>query len=439
MTTEKPLKIVSLVSENIKKIVAIRIDPRGNLVQITGKNGSGKTSTLDSIWWALAGASNVQKSPIRNGQEKARIRLDMGELIATRTFTRTDDGSFTTTIAVETAEGARFSKPQAVLDALLDSLAFDPLEFARMKPKAQFDTLKGMVPGVDFAKLEGLNRADFDKRTAVNREAKAKTALAESIAIPATTPPARVDETAIVEEIGAVGAFNAELERRKERRMQADADAKAKREGAEARRHEAFKLNEEAERLDEEAAAIEKKLAEAPPLDEPKDAAAIRAKLEEAKRTNLAVEQALRRATLLAEVTDLEAEAEKLTAAIAEREQAKREAIGAAKLPVDGIEFAEDSILLNGVPFDQASDAEQLRASVAIAMASNPRLRVIRVRDGSLLDEDGLRLVAEMAGARDFQCWIESVDSTGKVGFVLEDGHVRSAPEAEAPAQVAAE
>jgi hypothetical protein len=67
----------------------------------------------------------------------------------------------------------------------------------------------------------------------------------------------------------------------------------------------------------------------------------------------------------------------------------KRAKIAAAMMPVDGIEFAEDeSILLSGLPFEQASDAEQLRASIAIAMAANPRLRVIRVRGGSLLEED---------------------------------------------------
>ncbi len=69
--------------------------------------------------------------------------------------------------------------------------------------------------------------------------------------------------------------------------------------------------------------------------------------------------------------------------------------------------------------------AEKLRASVSIAMAMNPKLRVIRVRDGSLLDEDGLRLLAEMADKSDYQIWIERVDSSGKVGFVLEDGHLK--------------
>ena len=62
-------------------------------------------------------------------------------------------------------------------------------------------------------------------------------------------------------------------------------------------------------------------------------------------------------------------------------------------------------------------------------MAQNPKLRVLRVRDGSLLDEDALALIAKMAGDQDWQVWIERVDSTGKVGFVLEDGAVTHTPE----------
>ena len=104
-------------------------------------------------------------------------------------------------------------------------------------------------------------------------------------------------------------------------------------------------------------------------------------------------------------------------------------------MPVEGIEFGEDSVLLNGVPFEQASDAEQLRASVAIAMAANPKLRVIRIRDGSLLDDEAMQLLGTMATEADMQVWIERVDSSGRIGFVLEDGHVRKT---EAQAEVAA-
>lgn len=57
-------------------------------------------------------------------------------------------------------------------------------------------------------------------------------------------------------------------------------------------------------------------------------------------------------------------------------------------------------------------------------MAANPKLRVLRIRDGSLLDKKSLGLIAAMADDQDFQVWIEAVDTTGKVGIFMEDGAV---------------
>lgn len=434
---KKPLKIVKLQSENLKRLKAISVVPDGNIVTIAGPNSSGKTSVLNSIWFALAGAGVIQSAPIRKGEETATINVDLGELIVTRKFQRGDDGDFTTSVRVTDPDGAQLSKPQEILSRLAGpgGLAFDPLAFARAKPKEQFETLKRFVPGLDFEKIDGLNRADFDKRTTVKRDATAKRAQAGAIAIPEATPKGRVDETAIVEEIAAVGDFNAQIELRKDRRNQAAKDIADRRSLAGVARDKAADLRAQADSADAEAAehdsvaaTLEKRLAEAPPLDEPKDAAAIRAKLDEAKRANAMVDQMARRETLLAEAATLERQADALTAKMDARNDDKRKAIAAAKMPVEGLGFGEDAITFNGVPFNQASDAEQLRASIAIAMAGNPRLKVILVRDGSLLDRKSMALLAELADAHDCQVWLESVDDSGEVGIVMEDGAVASTP-----------
>ncbi len=148
------MRIISLEAENVKRLSAIEIRPTCNMVEITGKNGQGKTSVLDSIWWALAGTKNVQSAPIRDGQDKARIRLDLGEIVVTRTFRRAEAGNTTTSIIVENAEGARYQSPQALLDGLLGSLSFDPLAFTRLDRRGQFEALRRFVPGVDFEPAE---------------------------------------------------------------------------------------------------------------------------------------------------------------------------------------------------------------------------------------------------------------------------------------------
>lgn len=471
------MKIIALEAENLKKIRAVNIRPDGNLVAITGRNGQGKTSILDAIWWAIAGASHIQAKPIREGAEQAIIRLDLGEVKVTRKFRRAKKdgeptGEFTTEVLVENADGARFPSPQRMLDSLLGELTFDPLAFTRMAPKDQFETLKRFVPDVDFAAIEKANKADYDERTNINRRAKEVRAAAGRIELPAGCPTDRRDEAALVDQLQQAGDSNAEIEKRRANR-QAAADKierlKSDRqdladglpgrlEAIERRRSETVadieqqiealrqrlasvnaaadaertdlhdSVFDEIRQIDTEAEELQAKLDAAPALPEPVDTTALRQQIASARDHNELVAKRQERERFEKEAADLEAQSAALTKAMADREEAKRKAIASAALPVKGLGFGDDAILMNGVPFDQASDAEQLRASIAIAMASNPKLRVVRVRDGSLLDEDGMRVLAEMADQSDVQVWIERVDGSGKVGFVIEDGSVKASP-----------
>jgi energy-coupling factor transporter ATP-binding protein EcfA2 len=421
------LKIVKLTAENVKKLVAVEITPNGDIVNITGRNGVGKTSVLDAIWWALDGTSHIQTQPIRKGENKARIRLDMGEIIVERRF-----GPAGSQLAVESADGARYPSPQKMLDALLGELSFDPLAFARMEPRKQFDELRRVAKlKVDIDKLDGLNRADYAKRTDVNRQAKAKRAQAGAIVVAPDLPDAVIDETAILDEIEKAGEHNTQLEQRKARRVQAQRDITDKRNDAQRMRDRATALREEAAQLDHDAkvqddaaALLERKLQDAGELPEPINVAEIRVRLEHTKQVNAKVAARMQRQQIEQEAADLEAEARNLTERMDGREKDKAAAIAEAAMPVEGLGFGEGVVTYNGIPLDQASSAEQLKVSLAIAMAANPKVRVIRIQDGSLLDDESLAQIAEMAKANDYQVWIERVDTSGKLGVYIEDGAV---------------
>lgn len=406
------MKIIALEAENLKRITAVRIEPDGNLVQITGKNGQGKTSVLDAIWWALAGTSNVQKTPIRNGEETARIRLDLGELIITRKFIAQDDGSYTTSIIVENGEGARFPSPQKMLDNLLGHLTFDPLAFTRQKPTEQVMSLRSLVPDFDFANADVLNKQDFDKRTDVNRDLKASLAVAENLG---AELPAEIPEWVEVQDV--VDDYNKAIQHN------TDIDEKQTRRNNFIEQHDERKaeLAELQSQIDRGIEAIEGW----EELPKPVDIEAKRTKMQNVTANNDIAESAERRDTAIEKAADQKITSDTLTANIDARKEAARKAIAGADLPVSGLDIRDGSIYLDDVPFDQASDAQQLQASIAIAMALNPTLKVIRVRDGSLLDEDAMKILAEMADETEYQIWIERVDSSGAVGFVLEDGHVK--------------
>jgi hypothetical protein len=465
------VKIISLTAENVKRLVAVSIKPNGNLVEITGKNGQGKTSVLDAIWWALTGTGNVQTQPIRKGETRATIKLDLGEIIVTRTFTRKDETDYTTGLSVRGADGSSFKSPQAVLDGLAGTLAYDPLEFSRMKAREQFNALRAFVPGIDFEKVDAQNRGDYERRTEANRLWKQALAAAEMISVPADTPAEPIDEAALTDELKAAGVLNQDVERRKGLRAQAAKDVDGYRAQAQlaldaiapaleeinqrlnaslaeidaqievlTRKREALlnqsdpdfqaaekKLRDQAAVFAKTADDLQARLDAAEALPELIDTDAIARRMNEARVINANVERVRQREVHRHTAEKYEQESAQLTQNIEARNKAKADAIAAANMPVPGLGFGDGVVLLNGVPFEQASDAERLRASVAIAMAANPKLRVIRIRDGSLLDEDAMKLLAEMADKNDMQVWIERVDSSGAVGFVLEDGHVRQA------------
>jgi len=97
-------------------------------------------------------------------------------------------------------------------------------------------------------------------------------------------------------------------------------------------------------------------------------------------------------------------------------------------MPIEGLGINETSVTYEGIPMSQINEASKLKVGVAISMALNPELKVIRLK-GNDLDSDSLKTVADMVKEKDFQIWIEKVDETGEIGFVIEDGMVANRTE----------
>ena len=437
------MRILTLEIEGIKRVkVASITPPKGDdVVLIAGKNGAGKTSILDGMWWALAGTKAHQSEPIRRGQKKARIRLDCGDVIVTRTFGRSKprkEGApsrITTGITVENADGAVYRSPQAMLNGMMDSLAFDPLDFANQKPAEKYETLKG-VCGLDFDDKLKANADDYTKRRRFNREAKSNRFAAERISIADDAPTERVSVSGLVAELGDARIANArDAEELAERKRMA-AKTEALRAEAAENSTEAARLRERANRLDEDSRLLiidaelkEKALAAMPAIPDPIDTLAIEARIADAGGINRAVANRERRDGYTAKAEEAAKSSKECDDRMDRRNTEIREAIEAADMPVDGLSLADGKVTFDGFPFEQASDAVQLEVSCAIAMRNNAKLRVIRIRNGSLLDSDSLAAIRKAAGERDYQVWIEVVEEDRTVGFYIEEGEVVARPE----------
>lgn len=429
------MKIVKFEAENVLRLKAVSIEPTGNVVEITGENGAGKSSTLNAIWMALGGKAVDPSEPIRAGEEKGSITLDLGELIVTRTFRRDSEGGpYKHSLNVTNRDGMKAQKPTEYLAAICGKLSFDPLAFTRMDAAKQMAELRRFVPAVDFDAIDRANQEDYEERTAVNRRAKDLRAQAAGIIIPDGASPERVDISDANRALTEAHEQNAGTERRRNNRAAVAQNIANDRAAADQCVSDIAELQERIKALetkrDQHLANAEREQARldaAGPLPDLVDTASIIAKIENAQHINALVDKIERKADLEKRAADAEAEAEALTKAIDGRKKKIAEAVAAAKMPIDGLTFGDGEVLLNDVPLSQASQAEQIRISVAIAAAMNPKLRIAHIRDGSLLDRNSWKALAEFADANDLQVWVETVESDRPGAVVIEDGRVAGA------------
>ncbi len=407
------MKIIELHAENVKRLRAVDITPDEHVQVVGGRNAQGKSSVLDAIWLALGGgaASKATARPIRDGEDSARVRLDLGDLVVTRTWSGDK-----TTLRVESADGARYSSPQAVLDALVGRLSFDPLAFTHLSHRDQVSALLDLVDlPFDPADVDRRRALLFDERTAIGREGKAAEGhLAGIPPVPDDTPDIEVSTADLFAELREAQAQHAEHEQVTRAAEQAQSRCERAEQALTAAQVE----------YDTAVTANRAALAALRALPELPDTRGIEDRIATVDDTNAAVRARAERARVAAAVAEHRARYDAKTQAIATLDQGKADGLAAAVFPIDGLGFDDAGVTYQGVPFSQASSAEQIRVSLAMAMALNPGLRVIRILDGSLLDADNLALIGVMAREHDYQVWVERVGDADGIGVVIEDGQV---------------
>jgi hypothetical protein len=425
------MRIVKLTSNNILRLDAVEIEPDGSLVIVGGMNEQGKTSVLDSILLAMGGRAAKHTRPLKDGTEKGKIEVELDDLLITRTYTQKG-----TALKVTTKDkAAAYSSPQKMLDKLTGALTFDPLAWCDMDRRKQLDVLKGLV-GLDFTTMDEKRRELFEERTAVNRQLKDERAHYESMPGYEDAPDEEVSVTSLLEEINRrrtqnelnknqrLSLFNINEQINGQERFVDNCQTRIEaleREIQEIRR-------EQKEEMHNLNITLENKVNQQKHVDSLVDAdeQEIVTQIQGAEGVNNEVRAKKAKMEQDTVVCNLGQKMDVLTAQIAEYDEEKKRQLSAAEFPVDGLSFDEDGVLFGGIPFEQASSAQKLRVSVAMGLALNPDLKVLLIRDGSLLDENNLKLIAEMVEKAGAQIWIERVGKGEECHVIIEDGKVKS-------------
>lgn len=414
------MKIVSLQAQNIMRVRAVEIRPSSNVVIVGGNNEQGKTSVLEAIAMLFGGTRVMGPEPLRKGAKSGIVVGDLGDLIITRQIK--EDGG--TSLEVKGKDSTRFPSPQKVLEGLIGRVCYDPIHFMNLDAQKQLSELKKIV-GLDFTELDRRYASAYGQRTDVNREIEKLKGQASAL------PPYNeslssdpVDAVELSRRIADADRFDEDLNEIETQGREAASLVNETREKifsieTELKTHQAILINREAaaERLREKYIAKR---------DEGKatDSNALREELISIKEDNQRIARNNQRREIDEQIQMKESQLDTLERELGDVAIAKEKALTEAEFPIEGLSFNDHGVLYKGTPFEQASAAAKLRTSMAMGIALNPKIRVMIIRDGSLLDSKNLDLIKEMAIEKDMQVWIERVGDGEECTVVIEDGEI---------------
>jgi hypothetical protein len=425
-------KITKFIAKDVMRLSVVEITPDGNVVTIGGRNEQGKTSLLDAIQMMFAGKASIRqtagkkvatKKPVRDGAIQGTMRAELGDLIVERTVFDNEPDK----LVVKSRDGAHYPRPQEVLNKLFNAVSFNPLQFVDLEPAKQVETLRSLA-GVDFTALDGKRAELYEERTIIGRDVATLKGQYEGAPFHDDAAP---KEVVVSELMADLEAAQSSAQQKADLKYDVD-EAK--------RAHDA--TVHALDTIEGQIKELKKKLKQAK-LDCSKtgeahatavtawdahveiDQLPIKTKLNDAEAINKKVRDNAAHKDLLGRYEAKKVKQDELTTQIDALDAKKKKALAEAKFPVDGLSFDDNGVSCKGIPFNQCSRSQQIRISMAIGMALNPKLRVLLVRDASLIDEDGLKLLAQIAQENDYQFWLEDSRTQDPTAIIIEDGRVR--------------
>jgi len=422
----------------------------GKSIELSGPKGSGKTSVLDAIRYALTNRSD-RDYIIRQGADEGEILIETDTGLTIDRKARTNQAPY-----IKVRDGAlTHTRPAEFLNQIFTPLQLNPIEFTQMSRQEknrvilnliEFDWdlewIKeqfGEIPqGVDYSKhilevladIQSENGVYYQSRQNINRDIRNNKALIAEIAkdIPENYDLEKWQNYDL-------GEKYRELEKLKDRNAKI-ARAKAFREsydnklrGLQAERDIAIAAEEKAianerenlkstiERLKAEIRAAEEKLAglddklkdkvavieaqykeKLAKLDnhngianewadkEPADVSALTAEIELAEKMKKHINEYRRMLAKQAETEELIKQSEELTRKIELARELPAKILQNAKIPIEGLTVENGIPLINGLPISNLSSGEHLELCVDIAAAKPGQLNIILIDEVGRLD-----------------------------------------------------
>ena len=474
------MKITKIRISNLFGITALNLD--GKSVELKGPKGSGKTSALDAIRYALTNRSD-REYIIRQGSDEGEIIIETDTGLLLDRKTRTNKADF-----IKVKDGNLLqTRPAEFLSGIFTPLQLNPVEFTQMPRQEKNRVILSLIEfdwdvnwiaekfceipaGVDYSKhilevladIQAENGAYYKTRQEINSR---KLHVKKSVEDIGATIPAGYDFNKWNDY--SLGDKYAELERIKEnnsvigraksfrdnyndkkRGLQAtkDIDTAAAEKAISVDREG---LNNTITRLRAEIKAAEDKIAGLDSIlkdkkaviesayneslakldrdvgkaasyadDEPVDVSGLQAEINTAEAMKKHLNEYSRMVSMQGDMVKLQAESDELTRKIDLARELPGEILRTATLPIEGLTVENGIPLIHGLPISNLSDGELLELCVDISVCRPGSLEIILVDGAERLDTESRERLYAKCRAKGLQLIATRVTDSAEMEIV---------------------
>ena len=419
------------------------LEAGGNSIELTGKNGAGKSSVIDAIKYALTNKSD-RKYIVRNGETEGEVLIETDSGLRINRKVRTNQADYKSV----KNNGVEVNSPETFLKDIFTELQLNPVEFMNMTEKQQNAIILDMIEyDWDMSKIKEwfgeipawvsydqnilcvLNdiqseKGDyFTERTDINRDIRNKKAFVEDIA--ATIPAGynlekweKASAGEIYQKIERIRKENEEIQKAKSllderdskvRKFEADREIKRAALTTEFGNRKAqidkdiLQLQEQIKALQAEKDGLEERLADKLSLAEQEykanvarydaevenykeyrdkevvDVSELVTQANEIEKMKSHINEYKRMLSLKDEIGALEKQSKILTDRIEKARTLPGEILADCRIPIAGLTVKDGTPLINGLPISNLSDGEKLDLCIDVAIQNPKGLQIILI------------------------------------------------------------
>lgn len=420
------IKINQLEIENVKRIKAVKIEPKETgLTIIGGNNNQGKTSVLDAIAWALGGEKYKPSQAVREGSVvPPNLHLVMSNGLDVE---RKGKNS---TLKVTDPNGKKAG--QQLLNEFIEQLALDLPKFMNASGKEKADVLLQIIGvGPQLIELDQKEKELYQERLYVGRTVDQKAKFAKEMTYYDDVPKELISPSELIRQQQEILARNGENERKRSAAVALNAERNRLAEKVNALKEELERYQAQLIKVDHDMNIAYKTAEEL--HDE--STAELEASIANIDEINRKIRANLDKEKAEDDAREYLANYEKLTGQIENIQQKRTALLDAAELPLAGLSVKNGELIYNGQKWDNMSGSDQLKVSTAIVRKLNPNCGFVLLDKLEQMDMQTLEAFGQWLEGEGLQAIATRVSTGDECSIIIEDGYIKNETvhETEAP------